>query len=48
MIVELNFKTKQNSEQFDSESSKHLSETSKDTAGVHQRAGDSLQSLWCL
>ena len=37
----------QNSEKFDSETSKlqplNLSETSGDTAGVHQRAADSLQ-----
>ena len=43
MIIELNFfENKQNSENFDSETSKfrpvHLSETSGDTAGVHQRA----------
>ena len=40
---------KQNGEKFDSETSKlqpvNLSETSRDTAGVHQRAADLLQSL---
>ena len=41
------FWEKQNSEIFDSETSKHqpvnLSETSGDTAGVQQRTADSLQ-----
>ena len=40
---------KQNSEKFDSETSKlqpvNLSETSGDTAGVHQRSADSLKSI---
>ena len=40
---------KQNSEKFDTETSKlqpvNLPETSRDTAGVHQRAADSLESL---
>ena len=43
MIIQLNF------EKFDSETSKlqsvNLSETPGDTAGVHQRAADSLQSF---
>ena len=39
----------QNSEKFDSETSKpqpvDLSETSRDTAGIHQKEADSLQSF---
>ena len=47
MIIELNFgKNKQNSEKSDSKTSKlhpvNLSETSRDTASVHQRVADSL------
>ena len=48
MIMELNF-GKINSEKFDSETSKlqpvNILETSRDTAGVHQRAADSSQSF---
>ena len=40
---------KQNSKKFDSETSKlqpvNISETSRDTDGVHQRAANSLQSF---
>ena len=50
MIIELNFENnKYNSENFDSETSKlepvNLAETSRHTAGVHQRVADSLQSF---
>ena len=42
----------QNSERFDSKTSNlqpvNPSETSRDTAGVHQRAADSLQSFECF
>ena len=42
----------QNSEKFDSETLKlqlvNQSETSRHTAGVHQRAADSLQSFLCF
>ena len=43
------WENKQNSEKFHSETMElqpiNLSETSRDTAGVHQRADDSSQSL---
>ena len=50
MVIELNFeKKKRNSEKVDSETSKlqpvNLSETSRDTAGVHQRVADFLMFL---
>ena len=51
MIIELNFEkiSKTVREKFESETSKlqpvNLSETSRDTAGVHQRVADSLQSF---
>ena len=49
MIIELNLRKEGNSEKFDSETSKlqlvNLSEMSRDTAGVHQREADSLQSF---
>ena len=54
IIIELNFEkeNKQNSEKFDGKTSKlqpvNLSETSGDTAGVHERATDSLQSFFLL
>ena len=49
IITGRNFeKNKQNSEKFDSETSKlqpvNLSETSRDTAGVHKRAADSFNT----
>ena len=47
MIIELNFENKQNSEKFDSKTSKlqpvNLSETSRDAAGVRQKVAYSLQ-----
>ena len=53
MIIQLNFKKiSKKSEKFDSQTSKlkpaNLSETSRHTAGVHQRVVDCLQSFECF